>query len=612
MNFGLILKSEFDRQKHLFSRLYKTLNLSPEKKEAHQQEIIRLAKEQIKLFGGNSLDSKDQKKAINRVLKLINLGLEYASKREYCGENGEIVNSEIAKAVLLNKPLTQIYYLGNEVSKMSRDEALEVLRKSEIYIGDMYFRLISAEESIRLKSLADIDFCDGTLSERLTAFETMKIVQNKLILAPFLPIDETGLMIFNSFGSSQKNIYPSHKGLLDILLLSMIIASMFRSEDEWFDTIDTKDSKDFFKTFIKENRTREELKWAAQAIIGLGRVAEEDKRTRWNSSSAQKSFLCDMITVREGEVAQFSEMLFFEPTNFGKSVVRIERFFRGYFNVAQETLHIKAPKNFDAYIDSALRSTEKNISQEVAEFFKTVESPDISREEVRKFWHQRVCFEPKKKGSETEGIALRSRDNIDPRHLAQMPVEYLATAIKYFSCWPKEKKKIFIDNLNPNRFINEDLGNSDNLIKFLKYISSGMIGGGAIYQEEAAICKKEDSWVEIVINKINWTNVNPSVISELWGKGDDEIRNALFKHREKFRVTLPALKNYYLSDYSDQRLFEYLLDKIAKEDGIKKFAWDSLAYSSQNLKAENIVKLKMREWEMREWEKQQKKIIEKK
>lgn len=597
MNLGLVLKSEFDRQKHLFSQIYKTLNLSPEKKETHQQEIIQLAKEQIKIFGGNFLDPIDQKRAFDRVLKLINLGLEYASRKTGVMSNGEILDLIIAKKILENKSLVQLYRLGYQLFEDDGKKIIDILEKSEIKVRDLFFRLISSAEYTQLKSLVDIEYCNGTLAEHNSAIKTAFDLSKKYEIIPFLPIDDLGFTVFKNLGSGQKGIYPISDGLIDCLLLSLLVACMFRNEDDLFNSSNMQVASEFLQTLNhQKNQSKKELEWAIQAGINFKIAACEDRKYRALNPEFQKMFFADILTVSPEEVAQFADMLFFESSIFAKKVVQIEHFFLKYFHLVQETLYIKEPAHFDNIIINVLHSTERKIAEEVKNFYLVLDDVNITNEEISKFWHQRVCFESRKNEGNKEGVASKAQSEIQPKQLVQMPIGYIVAATRHFVHWPEEKKKEFIDNLNPNRFINEDSGNSDNLIQFFKYISSGMIGGDAIYQEETAICKKETSWIEVVMGKINWTRAHPSIVAEIWAGSDDEIRNALFEHREKFKTTCHALKTYYLSDLGDQRLFEYLLDKVAKEDSMKESAWNSLVHASKNLKSENIVMSKRREW----------------
>lgn len=604
MNFGLILKSEFDRQDYLFSRLYKTLNLSPEKKEAHQQEIVRLAKEQIKLFGGNTFSQQDQKRAIDRVIKLVNLGLEYASRRDVdVSPTGEMLNINMAKAILLNKPLSQMYHLGNEVFEMDRKSATELLLKSEIQIENLYFRLISEEEFACLKALSDLNLFKGTFEQLAGTAKTMRNISNKLVLVPFLPINESGLMIFRHLGGSRKGAYPTSYGLIDCLLLSLLIACMFRDEENLFNCADTRKATEFFSSLAKEAQSREEKEYAARSFSSINRMVAEDRKSRMASPAAQRSFLRDILAVEMKEVAEFADLLFFEPEKFGKQADKVRKFFIGYFDLAQETLIIKKkPAYFGNFVQNALTRIEKKIEREVSEFYKQMDDYDISSEQIAKFWHQRICSHRTDRKEAMEGIVLEARYDINPKQLSQASIPYLVAGAKYFLHWPEEKKKEFIDNLNPNRFINEERGDASHLLQFLDYISLGPmdIVPVAHSNQQMDIYKDNSQWIAKVMDKINWSRVFPSVIAELWQGGTDEVRDALWKHREEFKTSTPSLKKYYVFEHNDMRLLKYILDKMIKEEKIKQYALDDMLLILRDFpKAKGIVEL-IENWKNRQ------------
>lgn len=605
MNFGLILKSEFDQQKYLFSRLYKTLDLSQEKREAHQQEIIRLAKEQIKLFGGNTFSQQDQKRAIDRVIKLVNLGLEYASRRDVdVGPSGEILNINMAKAILLNKPLSQMYHLGNEVFEMDRKPATDLLLKSEIQIENLYFRLISEEEFACLKALSDLDLSAGTFEQLISAAKIMRNISNKLVLVPFLPINEGGLMIFRHLGGFYKGMYPTNYGLIDCLLLSLLIACMFRDEENLFNYTDTRKATEFFSSLAKEAQSRKEKEYAAKSFSNINRMVAEDRKSRMASPAAQKSFLRDILAVEMKEVAEFADLLFFEPEKFGKQANKVRKFFLGYFDLAKETLIIKKkPAYFGNFVQNALDRIEKKIEREVSEFYKQMDNYDISSEQIAKFWHQRICFHHTNKKEAMEGIAPKAKDDINPKQLSQAPIPYLVAGAKYFIHWPEEKKKEFIDNLNPNRFINEEQGNTKHLLQFLDYISLGpmdVVPATSSNQQWLDIYRDGFQWIAKVMDKINWSRAFPSVIAELWQGGTDEVRDALWKHREEFKTSIPSLKKYYVFEHNDMRLLKYILDRMIKEEKIGQYALDDLLFILRDLsKAQEIVGL-IENWKNRQ------------
>jgi len=600
---GLILRSDFLQESYLLTRIYKTLDLSEEKRREHLAEITQLAQKQFKEFGGNWLSTENQRKAIDRALKLINLGLEYAAKKAiHIEEDGELFDLSLAKKILLFKPITKIYEVGEQIFESDKSGAEKLLAECEIEIQGLYFRLISAVEYEILLSTIDLDFCMGTLKDHRKAISLANKIKRLFDLIPYLPINDATYLTIKHLGSSIKGIYPpGQDGLITAMLLSLIISCLFKTnrnflDDEWI----TEDIDKLVKDLANE--------MSQEVLLQMLQSAKRIREQRLDDKKLKLLFFADFLAVGLEEVHQFADLLYYEPEKFGEKVDAIEDIFIKYFLEVRQVLHLKEQSDFEMIILDALRYTEKKVQQEVTEFYKSIGKPDMTNAEVAKFWSQRLCFKRSAKSDQHKGmgIGLLVQQEVDPVKLAKMPLDYILNATRYFVNWPADKQEMFVKEFNPNQLVFSREKGAEKLIVFLRNLTPDAIGWpkekekyeSAETVNAISVYSQKKDWLIPVMQKIGWERVNPYFISELWCQGSDQIREYLFANREKLKITMPALKSYYLEEHHDLRLLVYALEKLVNEDKLRsERTWQDLFYLAKELpKAKRILELKYKEW----------------
>lgn len=574
------------------------------------EDSLKMVNAEIKAFGGNPSKFEDQERASVRVLKFINLGLESNSKAEM--QTGKEISGTFdakkAERIIGQVPLIKLYLAGKKYFAKSSGPALEFLKETAVEIDGLHFHLISASDDEKIRGVADIEHSKGTVREHSEAQKlTIKILK-LLPLAQFFPINKTGLPIFERFGSKSEADFPNEKGLLEMFLLSLIVTCMFRSENDLFFSSGDMQNIDVTIRIIKslkkdllakKGASEEEITTAINASRNFRRVIEKDLRDRRNAKGESNwEIFARLFAISPSEARKFADLLFSEPERFAKEEAdKIKALFYKYFSMTEELLGIKTPPDIDIgrRIDDAFSFVAERITEEVANFYKTVKDADFSNEEVAKFWHQRIFLKAK---DETEGISLKSKDSVEPAKLVELSLDYIIDATKFFLQWPPEKQKLFMEKMHMPRFIHEVKEDPEMLLKFLQNIEQKNDGEKTAVEARELIAYQEDSdWVRKAINKINWESASPHVISYLWEKGSDRVRDNLFEKRSQFKVTLPAIKNYYLFRHQDLRLLEYALSEAVRKDVVRtERVWKELLELSENMGAvKTVIELKRKE-----------------
>ena len=601
----LILRSDALKESYLLKRIYPILDLSEQEAERHLTETLTLAQKQINVFGGDWRQTADQKKAIERVWKLINLGLEYACKKEI-KKDSEIFDIDLAKKILLKKPFSDIYNVGEHLFSTNKDWANSLLAKAEIEIKKLYFRLISANEYETLLSLANLDFCRGTLKEHRLAVNLAVKMERLFGLIPYLPLTDQSFLLIKHFGSPQKGVYMEEEGLITICLLSLIIACFFREERELvFERENLKVMKNFSAAYQEgDQKSLEVLTNALEAISHVNKEREYEG----SHATLRQRFLLNFLAVSPEEVAKFSDLLYFEPEKFGERVKNIERMFAGYFLLALKSLRLNEPQNFHQMLSYALDYIEKKVQEDVIAFYKTIKDPDPNGELVAKFWSQRLIFSSQytRAGLAEKGLALQMQESVDPLKLAKMPLAQIVEATTLFTGWANETQEIFVREFNLNRLIWEGK-NPDLLLAFLRNLSPRAQGWPTVENEKDLLAKSnlaimvytgQRDWLDLILNKLPWDHLHPYFVHEFWQQGCDQIREFIYANRFKIKLTLRALKDYYLAEHQDLRLFTYVLEKLIAEEKLRtKEAWQDLFFMAEEMpKVKTILELVHKKW----------------
>jgi len=592
--------------RYLLAKALKNFSLPPEILAAHQNDINVLVQKEIKAFGGNVAVLEDNIRARKRAIKLINLGLEQAARGQGSVEDGGNFDEGLAKNILLCKPIAFLYDYGQAIFEESAKSLRSIFKQSEVKVGRLWFRLISLHDFETLRSLIDLDSFQGTNVEYDAAIKSVVDITRKVMIGKFFRLEENVNEI-SHLGSMTRGNYPTKEGLVDIFILSLIIACMFREEEGFFDD----------RTMMETLRSwHRELETARQSgitghglerqIMTVHKAMDEDRKHRFSNVESQSRFIFKLLEVTLQEVEEFSDTLFFEPKKFESKLEEIETRFIQFFILAEATLEVRPAVKAESIAVDALRFTAKKIRQEVRDFYVALPDAEFSSREVAEFWSQKVilAMSMKDKADERVGLARHTEKSVNPEELAGMPIEHVVNATGSFWHWPEDMKRRFVDRFNPYGFVIEK-ASDDAWLTFLQNLSPNDKGWKAtdenypVVGEQTGIAIRSDvfDWVGMVLKKIRWENIHPSTIAALWASGSDHVRDIIFANREQLKVTLPALKSHYLFDHDDLRLLAYALERLVAEDKVKSEKhWQDILHILQYLpKAKMIIDLKRRE-----------------
>ncbi len=597
-NALVLLNKRRSADNYLLTRIYSMLNLPEEKLKQHQTEISQLAEAHAKQFGGNSYVSSDQIRAINQVLKLINLGLESSSRLEI-KRGKEDFDLNIAANILRKVSLIKIYNVGRKLFDENRTSLIGTIKKSEIKIKNLWFRLIDKEELDFLKRLTDLDTFFGTLEEQKKDIDLVMKIENLFTVAVCLPINECGFYIFEHTGSINGTTYPAPYGLIGCMLLSLIISCVTKSEEELIHPKEELDKMNYLQKLTLSAETEKERQMTADFTVWQNRAMSENAKYRSGDIRFKKLFFANILTVSMKEVAEFSDLIFFEPEKFQKKIEGVKRFFFGYFNKTVSNLKIKTPKNFDNAVTSTLFYIAEKVREDVVDFYKTSGDSEISKQAVAGFWHQRVCLKgesPVTEEEKKEVIAAKKEKDMNIVDLANLPLDYVLGATRGFNLWDERKKDDFIDHFNSNRFINEK-EDTEKLAEFLKNIAPSENASEVFGEKGLVVYRDAIRWLKKAVKKIGWEHVHPSIVSEIWKLGTNAVRDALYPELHRIKISLPAIKDYFLFEHGDLRLLQHALNEAVRKDILRtKYAWDELEYLSENLGVvKTIIQLKRKE-----------------
>jgi hypothetical protein len=581
-----------------------------------QTAINPLVAQELRFFGGSLNRPDDFNKAELRVLKMINLGLEKAANVK--GRAGGLYDFNLALNILLQAPPPKLYALGKGLFSQDQKIASDTLKEVEIEIDGLWYCLISSDELQALRSVVDIDRATVTLEEHSKTMSTITSVIKKMNIVPYLPINPQVLKFHPHWGSSVKGFYPMAGGVINCFLLSLIIACAFRSEDEMYgDRRHIKNVKQFAK-IAAESRLKGDHEMArifADSASTTSRFVDMDRNERYNGIEArvkQEFFLADVLAVSLEEVNSFADTCFFEQDNFRQHLKSINESFFRYFHEAKESLHLPDVARFNDIINDSLKTALDQAYKETKQFYLGLDDPEASKEKIICYWDLRVSLDRDFNLERTRSqlMATQSLNQVDAKKLATASMEVIIKSTVLFSFWSEQDQAALIDGLNPTVRLREDKS-ARNLVKLLYNLSSADASG---WSEELVVeinrCQppiegesgvvlvaSTIDWVGRLLAKIAWDLIHPSIVQELWEYGSDRIRDGIFEGREKIKVTLPALKNLYMREHVDVRLFAWALDLLANSDIIKpnKKAWNNLFdYTSYSVH-QTILRSKMRE-----------------
>lgn len=615
----VIRKSNGDKQadEYTLAKILRELGWSlADSNGPRQAEIKTIMLTELKQFDGNLQSITDQQKALNRALKYMNLGLEYASMKKIANENK--VDYELAKRIVVNKSLVDIYKAGKILFDKNKDSYNSLLEKMEIKIGDYWFRLINEKDYRMLRSLAEIDFSRGTYAEHDKSSAKFNLFRRLSLIFKILPINECNIEHFIRFGSRQKGIYPTEEGIVEVIFLSLLIACLFREEIEldrskrdlqakalqeemlkksivdYHQAI--KKNNGQFAKFLLENAEMmlDNQKGFEKAIVQYGqeRLAEKER---------QINFLIDVIQVTTDEVNKFSGMVFFEQMKFREKLQHIKNMFTGFFQTAATTLQVDPPQNYTEIVMEDMEYIAKIAMKDIREFYKTIDDPDASQMEISKFWGEKVLFKYEKGGETAAQHCMNG--NITSKRLAESTLKLIVDATKYFLSWPYEKQDEFFKHFNPHRFFNETKEPKEPILQIIRNLTPST-AESANESKDVDLYKQQKDWVSILFDKINWERVHPYVVGFLWFRISDHARNLLFTKRKQFRVSLSFTKSYYLcSDLSkeeeqkiDLRLLAFVVDYLINQDKLKTSkSWDELLLSASTQKEKAFIEQRRNE-----------------
>ena len=430
-------------------------------------------------------------------------------------------------------------------------------------------------------------------------FQELEILDKKINeikaikrILPLLPIDKGNLESLEHFGSSERWKYLLDQWLIGCFLFSLIVACMFRKKENLFNR---KEFVNVIQTFLSwEEETNSKL---LDKIISNQKKMDENERY----DSKEKQMLFHMFNLNFDEIKKFSDLLYFEPWEFGKQTDYIIDLFTQYFDVASEKLNVK--EHFPAIlIKIALIYSIEHIQNITKWFYDTIDDPNnISDNEIMRYWNWLVIIDRKdnhqaiqnyQQSSDTKSIVDSTKINI--QSISNLDIDEIINITKGFILWPNNKKNLFLKHFNPNKFLLQLKDNEEKFVKILHNISdSSFEDKNDANTKQLIVSEWKIDYVKEVLHKINWENVSPYLITILWKNWSQHIRNIIFWYCKLFKITLPSLKSQYLFDHKDMRLLEFVVRKIKELDMIKtKKTWNELInyHSSELPKSQYILK----------------------
>ncbi len=583
-------------------------------------KISSLSLNELKNFNGNILNPNDMNRAILRTFKLINLWLENAVSIKEIHED----KVKLAKAIFTQKSLELIHQAWKLYFEKDKKIVEKVIKESEIEIGGLWFRLISKQEIDNLKKFTSVDTIIGTYNEYKNDVEWIQKILNKFKLTPLLSIKYC-LWNQKHWWSTKKWQYITDFGVIDNILMSLTIACMFREEEDFF--VDRKNTANLRRIY---NQSRETLRqwWSINSsvldnISYLTRYLEEEKKYRssnYDNQAAQHVFLTEILKLEIEEIRKFSDAILNEK-EFAKKLFSIKNVLIEYFLVARKTLFLKKSDSYSKITREEKIELEKmelkelnnivvdiylytiqDIVKEIKEFYKTEPNKSIFDIEILKFWDQRVIINENElqkfsKNKDdlrmnviTENVLKKTVFNVEK--ILWMSTKQIINITTNFSSWDEENKKSFCEKFNPNSIILRDR-NSINLVKILKNLSdlsttwlgekninsNHLNKKEQILNSENPLIIKTKNWAEMILNKIAWSYTDPYIIAEIWSLWSDQIRDYIFSKKYDIKISIPALKHYYILEHKDTRLLNYILQKLINEDKLKpssKSIWEDL------------------------------------
>lgn len=580
---------------YLLAKLLKLLKMPKDLISRLTQETKGLAYIELKEFNGSHNDAQDRMRAEHRVLKLYNLGLEkIAIHSERLSSEPDL---KIALNVLLKAPMQGVYEIGKECYADQCASIQHILDQSYVRIKGQYFMLINQHDYETLHVMANIDMATGTLQSLRDVGRSADSILRKLKIIPLLQINERALGGYLHWASPKIGVYRSHFGIIDRFLTSLAIACMFRKKAEMT-------TSRHFEKYVQaiSGLGVDFLKSVAGGdfFTNLGHVEDDDLKRRLYSggdNSAQQAFLFDFMLVSQDEVTKFSELVLYEPGKFANSLQQINEKVTEYFWQTSTTLKIALGHSETSIITEAMHAAVENASQQVLEFYDQLGEEDESAEEIISFWDQRVLLENSQQVTilRDDLLAKFAVKDIDCQVLCQMPIGQMIKLTKYFICWPEKKRQEFCSCISPNLYLEREQ-DCMALPKLLRNLSVDdgndwpeEIGGPntvssvTIDGEIFVPFGRQNSFQEIM-KKISWRHLNPHSISRLWFYGSSGVRDFMLEHVGDFKISMHALRHYYIDEHVDGRLLRAVLKRLINEDVLKPKIeiWEGLLFLTEH------------------------------
>lgn len=616
-------------------KIYREISprLTPEKQEEDRQTLNALAHQELQSFSGDILNQKDMARAWLRVLKLTNLGLEHTlGKTRTQTQDGIAYDEKLAKAILVQKPLELIFHVGSRLFSEDRESISNLLKQSSVHSKGLWFSLINQSDREILLNASDLDKFDGTWQAFHKKTDTVEHVARLLEIRLLFPTTEETIDDYaRHLGSANLETIQSPIGMIQANLNSLLIASMFRRDEEFYSDSGTTELTSEITDYLKKHGQTSSEETIDAMVASRSYIEEDIGRDKLNfplgtrDKERKISRLSHACAVKPHELKEFVETCYLEPHHFQKMVPKITERFNWYFKNVQKALKIRNLKRTaETHADALIQITGQKLIENIRAFYS--ELPE-GKEDDMPFWlaywrPHLIIFhttydEARARAQKEAGLTVLVEQIVDAE------TEQLLETLSGFHLWPREKQEKFVELYNPIPLAEREAEKNPKLLLnlLLSVESPSMLDNdtaGTHKQDEAVkshtaklqtiqdittLAKQSvgTRLLQKVMEKINWNYVSPHAISELWYKGSDAMREFLVPHFDRFKVTLPSIKHYYLQNHTDFRLLHFVLAKFNDEKGITEDAWETFLYiASTYPKLENILHVLKRDFQEEE------------
>lgn len=567
-----------------------------------QESMLGLVGDQLAEFSGSVARAEDLARAQMRVLKLINLGLEYAATVDHEGAK----NVARAKAILKQKPIETIYQVGKTLFGKDQAASLGLLKQVEVAAGGLWFRLVSRAEYMVLQTITHLDLATGLYTDHVQALAAAIAIERKLRLVPWLPITPETMMRYPHWGSTAAAHGPLSEGLIDCFLLSLLVGCFFRQESDFFDRSagEMRTARQLHTDHAREALAvgqTEAFEMSVRHLQDIRRHEECERRAYLEDPRVRTTTFVNFLAVSIDELRQFTDLVYFEPQQF------LERFKDAQKRLIQYLiLMVPAGYQDDGEIiasvaQEVLSQVVGRVRQGVSDFYATLKSPEPTDNEVMAFWDSRVCLEQRWLAREsvkiTRAIVLGEQTPLsaEPAKVLHLPLPAMVAAVAHFLQWPMRDRETFCKQLNPNVLLKSS-GGAFHVAGLFKGLSGGdSIGWSDQILPSMPIAPgNETKWVTVVTNNLAWAHLHPDDVAQLWRYGSDHVRQIIHDHLGDIKLSVSIVQQYLLFDHVDMRLLNGALQRLENEDRLTRKhrqAWKVLQEQASCARAQQAQKV---------------------